>query len=268
MAKPQKRKAAPKPKTKGKAKPKKAAAPKPASVKELRAQAKQLGIKGYSKLKREQLLTAIKDAQQRADADRPSNLGEGLRQENAIRAALAEAAAGEGNGETGEAAKKSREPEDGWAEPWMGKFIDHLANGGTVSAACQLAVIGRATAYRHRQSDEDFALAWADAEEESTEKLEEEAFRRAFKGVTKPVHYQGLVVDFVEEYSDTMLIFLLKARRPDTYRDRFDFKHSGSVRHPSVPGTAELDLTKLEQEEIDTLERLHAKAALTEEAAK
>lgn len=157
-----------------------------------------------------------------------------------------------------------------YAEPWMGKFIDHLRNGGTVAAACGLAVVGRATAYRHRQKDETFAVAWADAEEESTERLEEEAFYRAVKGVEKPIHYEGRRIDFVREYSDTLLIFLLKARKPETYRDRIDHRHSGGISRPGgssatvQPGS--LDLTRLTNEEIDTLERIQAKATQTEEA--
>jgi hypothetical protein len=236
------------------------------TVKQLREQAKALGLKGYSKLKHQQLVDAIADAEAETDTGDGNSLGARLRAENAARAALADAALAERDAETDETAKKTREPEGGWAEPWMATFIDHLANGGTVSKACELAVVGRATAYRHRQGDEDFALAWADAEQESTERLEEEAYRRAFHGVRKPVHYQGLVVDFVAEYSDTMIIFLLKARKPDTYRERFDHRHSGGVARPTLPGGGTLDLSKLEQEEIDKLERLLEKAAVTEEA--
>ena len=248
---------------KGKRSAKKTKAP---TVKQLRERAKKLGLKGYSKLRREQLVEAVADAEGGDDAGAGDGLGARLRVENAARSALADAALAERDAGTDETAKKTREPEGGWAEAWMERFIAHLANGGTVSKACELAVVGRATAYRHRQSDEDFALAWADAEQESTERLEEEAFRRAFKGVRKPVHYQGLVVDFVEEYSDTMLIFLLKARKPDKYRERFDHRHSGGVARPTLPGGGTLDLSKLTQKQIDQLEELLEQAATTEEA--
>lgn len=63
-------------------------------------------------------------------------------------------------------------------------------------ALCLAAGISKSHAYELRQRDEDFALRWADAIEEGTERLEEEARRRAMDG------------------SDTLLIFLLKARRP------------------------------------------------------
>ena len=46
--------------------------------------------------------------------------------------------------------------------------------------------------------------------------------RRASEGTLKPVFYQGKMCGEIREYSDTLLIFLLKARRPETYRERSD----------------------------------------------
>lgn len=95
---------------------------------------------------------------------------------------------------------------------WKDTFLKSLVLYGTVTAACKTAGVSRQTAYRHRQSDEDFALAWADAEEQSTEELEREAINRAING------------------SDTLMIFLLKARRPEKYRENVKIEHSGTVR--------------------------------------
>ena len=33
----------------------------------------------------------------------------------------------------------------------------------------------------------------------------------------------------ITEYSDTLLMFLLKAEKPEKYRDRREIKHSGNV---------------------------------------
>ena len=49
---------------------------------------------------------------------------------------------------------------------------------------------------------------------------EDEAVRRAHDGVDEPVFYQGKACGVVRKYSDTLLIFLLKGRRPEKYRDR------------------------------------------------
>lgn len=92
--------------------------------------------------------------------------------------------------------------------------------GGNVSRSCELASVSRQTAYDWRESDEEFAAQWNEAVEFGTDELEEEARRRAFQGVDEPVFYQGDECGTVRKYSDTLLIFLLKGRKPDKYRER------------------------------------------------
>jgi hypothetical protein len=58
--------------------------------------------------------------------------------------------------------------------------------------------------YKHRGNSEAFAGAWDDAVETGTDELEDEAFRRA------------------KEDSDTLLIFMLKARRPGVRQGAYD----------------------------------------------
>ena len=54
-----------------------------------------------------------------------------------------------------------------------------------------------------------------------TDALEDEALRRAFHGSERPVFQGKELVGYVRDYSDTLLIFMLKARRPEKYRERF-----------------------------------------------
>ena len=82
--------------------------------------------------------------------------------------------------------------------------------------------MGRRTHYDWLETDEGYTARFKEAEEGVTEALEAEARRRAQVGVEEPVHFQGKRIDTIRRYSDTLLIFLLKARRPDTYRERFD----------------------------------------------
>src|SRR5690242_9434258 len=98
-------------------------------------------------------------------------------------------------------------------------FLNSLAAGNTVVHASRAAGVTRATAYAQRKRSATFARAWAEAEEAGVQVMEQEAFRRAVKGLLKPVASAGKVVAHVREYSDTLLIFLLKARRPSVYRD-------------------------------------------------
>lgn len=100
---------------------------------------------------------------------------------------------------------------------------------GNVSAACRKAKITRQNAYFARDDDELFAAAWKEALVIATELLELEARRRAEKGTLEPVYYQGDLVGRVRKYSDTLMIFLLKAHAPDKYRDNVLNDHSGEI---------------------------------------
>jgi hypothetical protein len=112
---------------------------------------------------------------------------------------------------------------------WKAVFLKALAGSGVVTTACRKAKIGRTTAYKVRDEDTDFAAAWDDALDQAADVMEEEAHRRAVEGVLKPVFQGGKKVGSVREYSDTLLIFQLKAARPEKYRERTDVRHSGKI---------------------------------------
>jgi len=99
-------------------------------------------------------------------------------------------------------------------------FLAELrANGGFVSKACEQVDVSKQTAYNWRKADEVFASEWDKAVELATEDLEKEARRRALHGVDEPVFYKGEVVGAVRKFSDTLLMFTIKARKPE-YRDK------------------------------------------------
>lgn len=104
-------------------------------------------------------------------------------------------------------------------------FFDALSSGSTVGAACEKAGYTRSNVYRWREEDSQFAAAWDDADEAAVERMEAEADRRAIEGTDKPVFHRGEQCGIVREFSDTLLIFRLKAKRPAVYRERFE--HSG-----------------------------------------
>lgn len=105
------------------------------------------------------------------------------------------------------------------ARDWKPAFLAEFSRSGNVKLACEAAEVHRSTPYDARGSDEAFAAAWDEAEQDSADLLEEEARRRAVEGTSKPLLYQGEIVTTVQEYSDTLLIFLLKARRPEKFRE-------------------------------------------------
>lgn len=100
-------------------------------------------------------------------------------------------------------------------------FLDSLREtGGNVSKACELARVSRVAVYEWREADSLFATDWDAVVEAGTDDLEEEARRRALSGVDEPVFYQGEECGAIRKYSDTLLIFLLKGRKPEKYRER------------------------------------------------
>ena len=107
------------------------------------------------------------------------------------------------------------------------RFLEALAETGNVTAAAAAAGISRGGAYDHRQIDDAFARAWAEAEEIAADRLETEAWRRAVDGVSEPVISMGKLVRdekdqpvTIQRYSDNLLLALLRARRPERFRDR------------------------------------------------
>lgn len=107
-------------------------------------------------------------------------------------------------------------------------FLAALSDGLSISGAARQAGVARGTLYHWRDDDPDFAMGWRDAEEAGADALEDEALRRAVSGLVEPVFYGGKEVGEVRKYSDSLLVFLLKARRPDKYRDRVSAEVSGS----------------------------------------
>jgi hypothetical protein len=92
--------------------------------------------------------------------------------------------------------------------------------GGNITRACKRAGIGRNAIYEWRGDAPQFKVEYDSAVDRCIDTLEDEARRRAFEGVKKPVYYSGKKIGVISEYSDTLLIFLLKAGRPERYRAR------------------------------------------------
>lgn len=113
---------------------------------------------------------------------------------------------------------------------WKPKFLAALAASPNVSAAAGLAGITRRAVYAAREADPDFAAAWDEALEQSTDHLVGEAYRRAFLGTKRPVFYKGGECGSINEFSDALTVFLLKAHRPAIYRETSKPEQAGLTR--------------------------------------
>lgn len=108
-------------------------------------------------------------------------------------------------------------------------FLASFATQANVTVAAAVAGVSRQSVYRWRRAAR-FRERWLEAERQADDVIDREIHRRAIEGVEKPVHYKGRRVDTVREYSDTLLIFLAKARMPDKYRERVEVDITAYVR--------------------------------------
>ena len=106
-----------------------------------------------------------------------------------------------------------------WPEeltPSQKRFLNAYALGGSVSAAARSCEISRANPYRWAESSPEFTQALSVAKEYGVQRLEDWALSRAMDDMNP---------------SDRLTEFLLKAARPEVYRERVDHRLTGQIEH-------------------------------------
>lgn len=140
-------------------------------------------------------------------------------------------------------------------EAYQDAFLAEYAALGTITHAAKAARISPQAHYLWLD-DPRYVERWEAAQVAYVERLEREADRRAVEGTEKGVYYQGERVDTERQYSDTLLLALLKARRPEVYKDRTELTGAGGgpVQVQAVRADA---LARLTPEELAVLLRLN-----------
>jgi hypothetical protein len=139
---------------------------------------------------------------------------------------------------------------------WKPPFLAALRHMPVVSHACEVVGIERSTAYRAKETDEQFSADWDDAMEAGIDRAEKAAMQRAVDGWEEPVidkgrlayRYERVVAKAehaetgaevgtetwrmalddkgqpipltVRKHSDALLSLVLKGRRKKVYADR------------------------------------------------
>lgn len=84
---------------------------------------------------------------------------------------------------------------------WQKVFITALRKTPSVSHACTVSGVARATAYKYRKENTEFGAQWRDSLEKAVDDLEAVAFKLATEG------------------DSSLISFLLRAHRPEIYKD-------------------------------------------------
>lgn len=124
-------------------------------------------------------------------------------------------------------------PDKPWhPSPRIRAFLAAYRATCSITKAAEAAGISRRAHYRKLETSADYRLAFDAATAMAADALEDEAVRRAKEGIVRQVLYHGTpameLVDPLDpgkgmrarmerEYSDTLLLALLKAKKPKEY---------------------------------------------------
>lgn len=117
-------------------------------------------------------------------------------------------------------------------------FIEALRQTCNISRSCELVGISQGTARSLKSTLPSFAEKWEEAIEYAADTLEQSARERAL-GVQEAIYHQGVVVGLKTVYSDAMTALLLRAHRPQKFRDNASVEMSGKDGGPIIMSDVE-----------------------------
>lgn len=109
-------------------------------------------------------------------------------------------------------------------EWWVGPFLQDFADNGLLMHALDVAGTTREVVMMHRRQNVIFAHAYEDAALRSSERLEMAARERAL------------------EYSDPLMIFLLKGTNPDKFGDKVSVRTESQIKDRVTELATKFDL--------------------------
>jgi hypothetical protein len=128
--------------------------------------------------------------------------------------------------------------------PRIQAFLAAIRVDPSITHAAKAAGISREAHYRRYERDAAYRPIFDKAFRQGIDALEDEAIRRAKRGVKSVILYHGqpvmMLIDpndpskgmtplLKTEYSDQLLIRLLEAKKPDEYKQRVQNEHTGSI---------------------------------------
>lgn len=127
-------------------------------------------------------------------------------------------------------------------------FLAAFVETASVTHACKILGINRATHYAWLEEDAEHKENFAKSLNMAADHLEDECLRRGYRGTVRPVMYRGEVCYqdvsekdaetgqmtvkrkplVIRDYSDNLAMFMLKGMRPEKYRDNYKAEISGA----------------------------------------
>ena len=118
---------------------------------------------------------------------------------------------------------------DAEREEKQATFLASFRQTANVSESCLAADIDRSTFYEWKEKYEEFGMLYHQAEQIANDRLRFEILRRGVEGWDEPLVSAGKRVGTVRKYSDTLLIFLAKARMEE-FREKSKLDVNTNVR--------------------------------------
>lgn len=144
--------------------------------------------------------------------------------------------------------------------PLIRAFLAAIRTWPSVTVAARAAGISREAHYRQLERSPQYKAAYEEAYRQGIDSLEDEAVRRAQHGVRRPIMYHGKPVMvptdpakranertnpkiplYETEYSDTLMLALLRAKKPDEYREKLSAELTGKGGGPLVITVRRMD---------------------------
>lgn len=142
-----------------------------------------------------------------------------------------------------------RIPDESWVV-----FFEQLAKSGNIGKALEVVAISRIELYRRETQDPEFKKIFEEARSLGISAMEDEAQRRAVDGVSEPIFFQGLQIATVQKFSDQLLMFLLRGRKPEVFKERISTDNTNTNLNVPFTGLPDEELRKLIRQRLSTEE--------------
>lgn len=125
-------------------------------------------------------------------------------------------------------------------------FLEYYAKCGNIKMTSRRLKLDKKYHYYWLRNDPEYYEKFQQVRQIAIGDMEDEAHRRAMEGFTIPIYQKGMKVGEMTQFSDNLLMFLLKGAAPERFRDNWKGQEKAEVR-------SDPDLSKLTTEEIETL---------------